>query len=248
MNYQNIYNTIIFFAKSRISDPTVHYDKHHILPKSMGGTDDPTNLVNLTDREHFLVHTLLWKIHRNRSMTSALWIMSQNKRYRYKEMNSRRYAMLKEEFRKQKTDQKIYKFENIKTQEIFEGNRNQFRKYANITYSECATIIRNGYICFVNSDFNANGINWKLCGADVKQRIPHNTDRVIYEFENIFTGEQFSGTRKQFDHKISYRSYEVVNNIRIVNGWKLKGTVARRIPKNKMNKNYSTSNAAGKAQ
>lgn len=233
MNYQQIYNDIINCAKMRILDPALHYDKHHILPKSLGGTNDSDNLVSLTDREHFIAHTLLWKIHRNRSMTSALWIMSQNKRYHYKEMNSNRYAELREEFRKHKTNQQIYKFENIVTGEIFEGIRIQFRKYADISYTECATIVKNGGICHINEKFNTNGVNWKLFGAAIAKRIPHNTDSTLYEFENVYTGEEFIGTRKQFDNTISYRSYEVVNKVRIVNGWKLKSATFKKIPKNK---------------
>jgi hypothetical protein len=34
---------------------------HHILPKSLGGSNDKSNLVELTAREHFLVHLLLCK-------------------------------------------------------------------------------------------------------------------------------------------------------------------------------------------
>jgi hypothetical protein len=69
-----------------------------------------------------------------------------------------------------------------------------------------------------------------------KKRIPHNTDHTIYEFKNVYTGAEFYGTRKQFDKENSYRSLEVIKNIRIVNGWKLKGAIPKRIPKNKMNK------------
>ena len=35
--------------------------KHHILPRHMGGTDDPTNLVDLTVEEHSLAHKELWE-------------------------------------------------------------------------------------------------------------------------------------------------------------------------------------------
>lgn len=37
----------------------------------MGGTNDPSNLVCLTAREHYLVHWLLFKIHRNPPMAFA---------------------------------------------------------------------------------------------------------------------------------------------------------------------------------
>lgn len=236
MNYQKIHDDIILFAKSRNLDIHTHHDVHRIIPKSMGGTDNPLNLVKLTDKEHFIIHTLLWKIHRNRSMTAALWIMSQNKKYHYKEMNGNRYAKLREEFRKNQTNQQIYKFENIITGEIFEGIRKEFRKYANVSYSECAIIVKKGIICETGYRSATNGINWKLYGATIQKRIPHNTDHTIYEFVNIFTGEEFYGTRKDFDKENSCRSLEVIKNIRVVNGWKLKGSVPNRIPTNKKNK------------
>ena len=34
---------------------------HHIIPKHMGGTDDPSNLVELTVRQHALAHKKLYK-------------------------------------------------------------------------------------------------------------------------------------------------------------------------------------------
>lgn len=35
--------------------------KHHIIPKHMGGTDDPSNLIDLTIEEHAEAHRLLWE-------------------------------------------------------------------------------------------------------------------------------------------------------------------------------------------
>ena len=35
--------------------------KHHIIPKHMGGTDDPENLIELTVEEHAEVHKKLWE-------------------------------------------------------------------------------------------------------------------------------------------------------------------------------------------
>lgn len=36
---------------------------HHIIPKHMGGSDDSSNLVELTVEEHALAHKLLWEEH-----------------------------------------------------------------------------------------------------------------------------------------------------------------------------------------
>jgi hypothetical protein len=35
--------------------------KHHIIPKHMGGTDDPSNIIELSVKEHAEAHKLLWE-------------------------------------------------------------------------------------------------------------------------------------------------------------------------------------------
>ena len=37
------------------------YHKHHIIPKHMGGSDDPSNLVELTVEEHAEAHRILFE-------------------------------------------------------------------------------------------------------------------------------------------------------------------------------------------
>jgi hypothetical protein len=54
-------------------------ERHHILPRSMGGSDDQANIVKLTYREHFLAHWLLTKFttgQDRRKMLHALYRMS----------------------------------------------------------------------------------------------------------------------------------------------------------------------------
>ena len=36
--------------------------KHHIVPRHMGGTDDESNLVELTVEEHALAHLFLYEL------------------------------------------------------------------------------------------------------------------------------------------------------------------------------------------
>ena len=59
--YQNVYNAIVNRAK--ISRDLDYCEEHHILPTCIGGSDDKSNLVKLTAREHFLCHWLLVKIY-----------------------------------------------------------------------------------------------------------------------------------------------------------------------------------------
>lgn len=60
MNYIIHYENLINRAKERTLEG--YKESHHIIPKCLGGTDERDNLVNLTAREHFIAHLLLWKI------------------------------------------------------------------------------------------------------------------------------------------------------------------------------------------
>lgn len=75
MNYQRIHDEIIGRARLR-EKPAVYCERHHIVPKSMGGSDEKANLIWLTAKEHYLVHWLLFKIHRNKSMAFAWFRMT----------------------------------------------------------------------------------------------------------------------------------------------------------------------------
>ena len=75
MNYKLHYDELIT-KYGKKEKPEGYSERHHILPKSMGGTDVEDNLVYLTLREHVLAHHLLWRIHRNPSMAFAFTMMS----------------------------------------------------------------------------------------------------------------------------------------------------------------------------
>lgn len=77
MNYQKIYNQIIENAIQRDIDD--YTEKHHIIPKSEGGTDDISNLVELTPREHYIAHKLLYKINPTKSRAAAWHVMTIDK-------------------------------------------------------------------------------------------------------------------------------------------------------------------------
>ena len=63
MDYRRIYSE--FIVDRRTKEPAVegYTERHHIVPKSLGGTDEPANLIRLTAEDHFFAHLLLAKIH-----------------------------------------------------------------------------------------------------------------------------------------------------------------------------------------
>ena len=74
MNYTKHYELLVSRARGRILEG--YSERHHIIPKCMGGTNDPSNLVSLTAEEHFLAHQLLMKIHpREPKMALAVSMM-----------------------------------------------------------------------------------------------------------------------------------------------------------------------------
>jgi hypothetical protein len=58
---QRTYDRLIDRAKGRVYVRGIH-DNHHILPKSLGGSNAKSNIAILTYDEHFLAHRLLTKL------------------------------------------------------------------------------------------------------------------------------------------------------------------------------------------
>ena len=55
--YQKWYDSLIERARTRAIEGYV--ENHHIIPKCLGGSNDTSNLVKLTAREHLIAHLLL---------------------------------------------------------------------------------------------------------------------------------------------------------------------------------------------
>lgn len=61
MDYQKIYDDIISRGSSRTLSG--YREKHHILPRCLGGADNDENLVYLTPEEHYVCHQILIKLY-----------------------------------------------------------------------------------------------------------------------------------------------------------------------------------------
>lgn len=74
MEYLKIYNKIIERAKHRQIQG--YNEKHHIIPKCIGGTNKKENIVSLTPKEHYICHRLLCEIYPNETkLKYAFWRM-----------------------------------------------------------------------------------------------------------------------------------------------------------------------------
>jgi hypothetical protein len=98
MNYEKIYQQLIDRAITRTLNG--YKERHHIVPKCMGGDNSKLNLVNLTAREHFIAHKLLCKLYpTNKGIQLALWAMvvyKSKKNQRTYKISSREYQSIRE--------------------------------------------------------------------------------------------------------------------------------------------------------
>lgn len=82
--YSRIYFSIINIAKNsnRSKSKEVYFESHHIIPKSMGGSNSTENRVLLTVKEHYTCHRLLVKMVKDQKhinkMNYALYMFVKN--------------------------------------------------------------------------------------------------------------------------------------------------------------------------
>lgn len=77
-----------------------YHEKHHIVPKSLGGPNTKDNLVALTAREHFICHVLLTKFTEGEAKKKMLFAcqgMNRSRAYQDRYINARLYDVIKQE-------------------------------------------------------------------------------------------------------------------------------------------------------
>lgn len=119
MNYKAIYRQLV---QKRLENPLkkqrcTGVEEHHILPKCMGGSNNKTNLVVLTYKEHFVAHHLLWKIYKTPQLAFAFSLM----RYR----NGRKSKINVKEYEKLRTAMRDYMSQKKKDNKNWLGRKHK---------------------------------------------------------------------------------------------------------------------------
>jgi len=123
------YLKLIKYCKLHPPLSGTYVEKHHIIPKSMGGSNNENNIVKLIPRAHYLAHYMLWKAHKNKKMSYAFYIMNtalknkSNISVRY--FNGRLYEKISIEFKKL-IKKRIVSLETRKR--MSESHRNQMHQ------------------------------------------------------------------------------------------------------------------------
>ena len=105
MNYRRIHDAIIDRARNRKLQG--YYERHHVIPRCIDNNSKET--INLTAREHFIIHKLLCEIYpTNHKLLHAYWLMANktqsNNQQRIYNVSSKEYQRLKEQIRDIKSD------------------------------------------------------------------------------------------------------------------------------------------------
>ena len=98
MTYQEFIDNILK-TRGQFSCGDEYHERHHILPRCKGGTDNKENLIDLFAKEHFEAHRLLALENPNDSkLVFAWWSMAF-----IKMDNHQRYQITPEEYQELKT-------------------------------------------------------------------------------------------------------------------------------------------------
>lgn len=124
--YSKWYYTIIENARqqTRVKYQGIYYERHHIIPKSLGGSNNKDNLVLLTAKEHYICHLLLPKMcivtkHKGKMVYAFMQLSEVANSYRYPHaFTGRLYSFLKEKYIKTISGEYSYMYGVPKTEEI----------------------------------------------------------------------------------------------------------------------------------
>lgn len=99
MNYNDFIDNILN-TRGRFNIPKEDYkERHHIIPRCIGGTDEKDNLIDLYAREHFIAHKLLAEESNDERLINALsWFTFK----KYNKDSDRLYFNSPEEYEEEK--------------------------------------------------------------------------------------------------------------------------------------------------
>lgn len=237
-NYTKDYYTIINMAINRLPTGTtrrqaknllLYVERHHIIPKSMGGTNDSSNLVWLTAEEHLHVHLLLPYMvveeKNKRKMLAAAVRMANPQSKTQKRLLGDNLISGINEIRKQAAE-----FHSKFMSERNKGPNNPFygKKHSLVTKEKLKFASANRIMT------DQMHINYSQGRKNFYQKHPEKKPygaanpkflNTIHEWENIYTGEKIVGTRYDMVNKfpaLKSNISQVINgNYTHAKGWKI---------------------------
>jgi len=171
-------------------------ETHHILPKCLGGSDDSNNLINLTPRQHFIAHWILWKAYKTKELTFAFFAMNnqnnKNQKRNFRK-SSRIYEAVKAEFQENIKKSSTELWANLKYRKLHETT-NQTEKTKKLRSDKAKQLWKNEE--FRKKQNESRKLAWKegrvnrdhsKCGTRGEANPSKNPEIVAkYSGENFF--------------------------------------------------------------
>jgi hypothetical protein len=195
MDYKKHYENLIKSRLNRKLKKGVYYERHHIIPKCLGGSDKKENIIKLTAREHYIAHWLLYRIRKHSNgLSFAFWKMNfpnseclEKGNYR---ITSRSYAEAREALsnaqRRRMTGFKVDKKHLVK----WTKNKNNSKKVINVKTGEEFPNSKEVWKKYFQNEITYSSFNYYMRGKIKNNGLPANRKVVadnLYEWKYINT-------------------------------------------------------------
>lgn len=211
MNYQRIYEA--FIADRRSTEDLLplladYTEKHHVLPRALGGGDEPANLIRLTPEDHFFAHLLLAKIHGG-EMWAPIAFMVGGSRKDYRPTQSRkRHGWAARRMAAEKRGPRAYQYDHTVYALV-----NAEGEVRHVRQSEMHTVLGLGrpLANLLVKDKISTAKGWSIVGHERKtlKGAKHHMHRSeVREFRHV-NGEVFVGTQLEFSDQKKVRRPDV---------------------------------------
>ena len=180
----------------------IYCEKHHIIPKSLGGTNDIENLVNLLPREHYIAHKLLTKMTSGKNKISMCWAfhrMLHQKNSSFK-INSKTYDIFRKFWSQFMSEHHVSTYDDTWALRISESIKKSWEN-DNIRKEETADRMRKTQIKLKQNEsyYEEQKRRAKLGGQASKlklsKKISYN-NKIYYGWNVLYESEQI--TKRQY--------------------------------------------------
>jgi hypothetical protein len=187
MDYKRIYEELIEHRKMLPKLEGVYYERHHIVPRCMGGGDEDENLIYLTAEDHFMAHALLAHAYNTPSLWWAVLSMKMNsKRLNRVIRNRRMFGIARRKAGgSSRLKDEVRTWVRISDGAKFELTRKELMEKFEIPLKKTSALL--------------SGITKRALGFTVEGVDPlyESRDNKVYHIVNVDTKEEYHYTREQ---------------------------------------------------
>ncbi|WP_192215651.1 HNH endonuclease [Methylobacterium bullatum] len=231
MNYSRIYSEFIANRRAR-STPYGYSERHHIVPRALGGGDDNENLIDLTAEDHFFAHLLLAKIHGGK-LWAPIAFMVGGSRKDYRPIVSRaRYGWASRAMARAASGKNARQYDWTEHRlehddgRVWVGTQADMHVVLGMTRA-LANLLIKGRIGSANGWFPA-GKRPPYVGRGSRNGAAHPMHRAeLINFLHV-DGRSFSGTQFQLHREHGVTKSAACNlargKVKVANGWYVEGT------------------------